>query len=238
MSLASRDVHEAAPQLWLLGPDDPGESPKAALAYCRVGGGLADAASDDPQRGRVVVIPLGQPADEIGHFRRQDGPRSRCRSQSASTARDRLGRGHTVPRRRRPPCSRPRRADRAECGRRCPPREPRACTGHRAPVASRHVRSQGCHSIDVRQRARVASRGAACAGPDPTAAYRSPRISMHVLPSGAFTAMSTMSSSSLPPRRCTSTEPWSSASSASNRTLSTPAGNISCGLELSTRRAT
>ena len=69
--VARRDVHEAAPQLGLLGADDPGESPQTALAHRRVGGGLADAAGDDPQRGRVVVIPLGQPADEIGHFRRQ-----------------------------------------------------------------------------------------------------------------------------------------------------------------------
>ena len=71
MSIADRDVHEAAPQLGLLGADDPGESPQTALAQRRVGDGLADAAGDDPQRGRVVVIPLGQSADEIGHFRRQ-----------------------------------------------------------------------------------------------------------------------------------------------------------------------
>ena len=69
--VADWDVHQAAPQLRLLGADDPGESPQTALAQRRVGDGLADAAGDDPQRGRVVVIPLGQPADEIGHFRRQ-----------------------------------------------------------------------------------------------------------------------------------------------------------------------
>ena len=80
--------------------------------------------------------------------------------------------------------------------------------------------------------------GAACAGPDSTAAYRSERMSMHVLPSGAFTTMSTTSSSPLPPRRRTSTEPCASASSAANQTLSTAAGNISRGLELSARRAT
>ena len=68
---ACREVHQAAPQLWLLGPDDPGHPPETALPHRRVGGALADAASDDPQRGWVVVIPLGQPADEIGHFRRQ-----------------------------------------------------------------------------------------------------------------------------------------------------------------------
>ncbi len=68
---ASRDVHQATPQLWLFGPDHPGHSPETALAHRRVRDALADAASDDPQRGRVVVIPLGQPADEIGHFRRQ-----------------------------------------------------------------------------------------------------------------------------------------------------------------------
>ena len=61
---------------------------------------------------------------------------------------------------------------------------------------------------------------------------RSPRTSMQVLPSGAVIAMSTMSSSSLPPRRCTSTRPRGSARSASNRTLATAAGTISRGLEL------
>jgi hypothetical protein len=68
---ASRDVYQATPQLWLFGPDHPGHSPETALAHRRFRDALADAASDDPQRGRVVVIPLGQPADEIGHFRRQ-----------------------------------------------------------------------------------------------------------------------------------------------------------------------
>ena len=79
---------------------------------------------------------------------------------------------------------------------------------------------------------------ATCAGPDSIAAYRSERMSTHVVPSGALTAMSTMSSSPLPARRRTSTKPCASASSAANQTLSTAAGNISRGLELSARRAT
>ena len=69
--VADRDVHQAAPQLRLLGADDPGESPQTALAQRRVGHGLADTAGDDPQHGRVTVIPLCEPVDEIGHFGRQ-----------------------------------------------------------------------------------------------------------------------------------------------------------------------
>ena len=49
--VADRDVHEAAPQLWLLGADDSGESPQAALAQRRVGDGVPHPASDDPQPG-------------------------------------------------------------------------------------------------------------------------------------------------------------------------------------------
>ena len=68
---AVRDVHDAAPQLGLFCPDDASESPQTALAQRLGGDGLADAAGDDPQRRPVVVIPLGQPADDISHFRRQ-----------------------------------------------------------------------------------------------------------------------------------------------------------------------
>src|SRR5689334_12953477 len=63
-------------------------------------------------------------------------------------------------------------------------------------------------------------------------------MSIHVLPSGAFTAMSTTSSSSSLPRRRTSTEPWSSVPSAWNWTLSTATGTNSWGSELSTGAAT
>ncbi len=210
-----RDVHQAAPQLGLLGPDDPGESPQTALAHRRVGDALADAARDDPQRGRVV----GHPARPAGGRDRPlpptDGPRSRCRSQRCPRARGRLRRGHTVPRRRRPASNRRRRADRGECGAALALPENR----ERARAIGRLLRV-GMFvprlPLDrVRQRARVDREELAGADLTPQLHIEVRGCRCTVLPSGAFTAMSTMSSSSLPPRRCTSTEPWSSASSAS-----------------------
>ena len=95
--VASRDVDQATPKLGLLGTDHAGESPQAALAQRRAGGRLADAAGDDPQRGRVAVIALGQPTDEIGHFRGQTDRARRCRFRRHPPDRARLGRQHTLP---------------------------------------------------------------------------------------------------------------------------------------------
>ena len=134
-----------------------------------------------------LVVPLGQPADEIGHFRRQpdravdvglSGVHRRGIGDIEDTPRLADAGRHVAA---------PRRADRAECGRHSS--SPRTASVHGrigGHVARRHVRP----TVATRSRAPTCAgrhlRGAAGAGPDSAAAYRSPRMSMHVLPSGAL----------------------------------------------------
>ena len=75
-------------------------------------------------------------------------------------------------------------------------------------------------------------------GLDSTSTYRSERMSTHVVPSSVLTTMSTTISSSSPASRRISIEPCRSPGAVDNQTLSTAAGTMSRGFELSTRRAT
>ncbi len=67
---AVRQVDQAAPQLRLLGPDDPGGSPHRALGDRGVRTALANTASDDPQRDRVAFVALGQLSDQVDQLHR------------------------------------------------------------------------------------------------------------------------------------------------------------------------
>ena len=65
-----RQVDQTAPQLRLLGPDDAGGPPHRALRDRGVRTTFAHTAGDDPQRGRVTLVPLGQSADQIDQLHR------------------------------------------------------------------------------------------------------------------------------------------------------------------------
>ncbi len=110
--------------------------------------------------------------------------------------------------------------------------------GSFAGASSSPSSGQGRHSMACAKDRGSAARAGACSGLDSRSAYRSERMSTHVVPSGALTAMSTTISSALPGCRRISTEPCGSVRAVDSRTLSTAAGTMSRGLEPSTKRAT
>ncbi len=67
---AVRQVDQTAPQLRLLGPDDAGRPPQRALCDRGIRTAFAHTAGDDPQRGRVTLVALGQSANQVDQLHR------------------------------------------------------------------------------------------------------------------------------------------------------------------------